>query len=323
MTNPLYSFDQLPATSGAAIRQFSDRFLATLGAAKPSMIDALMALETSPSPLLTFPVSQLRSQYTRTQGEDQAKTLRETSFDVKSEEFDDGFEVELKKLLQGTYSARRWKEAPARLVLAEEQFRASQFAAFIEAGTGTTKGTSITNGGAFFATTHKANLFDDSAGTFSNYQSSTKDVVSVTNIEAEVTLMQAAVKDENGNTLGVMPDTILCPIAKFEPLKNLLKKEMIVSGAAFESNPYLNSFNVIPIKEFTDANDWYLVDSKLLNDFPPIVMLRETVAPALALRVFDEASDFFKKTGKLKFNSHIWYGTAYGLPHAIRKIAGA
>jgi len=318
--NPLYTTEQLPTTSAAAIREFDDRFIAAIGASQPTgWVDTLGALVPTTAPMVTFPVSQLRTKYQRTQGEGRAKTLGEKSFDVKSEEFDDGYEARLADLFQQVFAYRNWGLAPGRLVLAEEQFRHDSIAALLELGTTTL----CVDGSDFFATDHPANLFDDSAGTWSNYQATPKDVVSVSNISTEVTLM-SAVKDENGKKLGVTADTLLVPTEKFEATKNMLKQAMIAVGGVSVSNPYMNGFNVIPVKELTDADDWMLVDSKLLaKGFAPWISLRQTMPTALSLRVFDEASDFFKKTGKLRIESHIWYGFALGLPHAIRLIKGA
>jgi hypothetical protein len=85
----------------------------------------------------------------------------------------------------------------------------------------------------------------------------------------------------------------------------------------------MNGFTVVPVNELTDVNDWYLVDSKLIGEVAPWVSLRQTVPSSLALRVFDEASDFFKETGRLKISAHIWYGFSLALPHAIRKVVVA
>jgi len=320
MTNPLYTIEQLPTTSAAAIREFDDRYIAAIGASKPSgWVDKLGALVPTNAPLVTFPISNLRSKYERTQGEGRAKTLGEKSFDVKSEEFDDGYEAKLQDLYTQTFAYRRWQQAPAALMLAEERFRHKQIALLLEAGQSRAYLDTDVN---FFSASHPANLFATAPGTFSNYQSVATDVVDVENIEAEVVAMMQ-VKDENGDILGVQPDTILVPVQKAEPLKNLLKKEMISDGTVSISNPYMNGFNVVPVPEFTDANDWYLVDSKLIAEFAPWISLRQTVPPELALRWFDTSSDFFKKTSKLRVESHIWYGFSLGLPHAIRKVVGA
>jgi len=320
MTNPLYTSETLPTTSLAAIREFDDRYLAAMGAAKAdTWADRLGALVPTNSPLVTFPVSQLRTKFQRTQGESRGKTFQEKSFDLKSEEFDDGYEAELMKLFTQTFSYRQWQKAPAALVAAEERFRQKQIALLLEDGE---NAAFLDVGKNFFSASHYSNVFDTSLDTWSNYDAAGSDVVSVTNIQAQVVEMNQ-VRDENGDFLGVAPDTILVHPSKAEPLKNLLKKEMIAESSVSVSNPYMNGFTVVPVNEFTDLNDWYLVDSKLIGEVAPWVSLRQTVPSSLALRVFDEASDFFKETGRLKISAHIWYGFSLALPHAIRKVVVA
>lgn len=322
MTNPLYTIDKLPTTSADAIREFDDRFIAAIAAADPNgWADRFGALVPSDAPMVTFPVTNLRSKFQRTVGEGRAKSSGEKSFDIKSEEFDDGYEAPLLDLYQQSFAYRRWQQAPAALVQAEARFRHQQIAAALEAGQSTAY---LDTGVNFFSASHPANLFDTSAGTFSNYNAGALDVVSVANIAAQAAYGHL-VKDENGDKLGVKYDTILCPAEKYEPLNNLLAKELILdsTGVAAESNPYKGRWKVEVIPEFTDANDWYLVDSKMVAEFAPWLALRQTVPASLALRWFDEASDYFKKTGKLRVESHIWYGFSLGLPHAIRKVVGA
>lgn len=323
MPNPLYTYDTLPSTSAAALREFDDRYLAALMAAPASgWQDQFGALAPTDAPMLTFPVSQMRTKYQKTLGENRFKTLQEKSFDVKVEEFDDGYEARLYDLFTQVFAYRNWQRAPERFVIAEGVHRAANIAALIEAGSST----ACVDGANFFSTSHPANLFDGDVGTWSNLSSGGTDVVSVANLQTEVSAMQTQVLDENGDELGVMPDTILVPTAKFEALKNLLKKEQIASaaGTASETNPYMNGFNIVPVREFTDANDWFLVDSKLIaQGLEPWVSVRQTMPASLALRHWDEASDFFKDTGKIKVSSHIWYGFALAFPHAIRKVVGA
>lgn len=319
--NPLYTIEQLPTTSAAALREFDDRYIAAMAAAQPTgWADKFGALVPTNAPMVTFPVSQLRSKFTRTQGEGRAKTFLERSFDVKAEEFDDGYEAKYYDLTKQAFAYRRWKDAAPALVVAEARFRMQQVAALLAAGTTT----ACVDGKNFFATDHPANLFDDDAGTYSNYQSAATDVVSIANLEQEVAAMQQ-VKDENGDFMGVAPDTILCGVRKAEPLKNLLKQSMIANAAGDVSvtNPYMNGFNIEVVPDFGTSLNWYLVDSKLVGELSPWIMLRENVAPALQTRIWDESSDYFKKLGKLRYEKHIWYGFGVGLPHAIRKIVGA
>lgn len=368
LLNPLFSFDQLPTTSAAAIREFNDRYLAAVGASKPTgWADTLGELVPTDRPMETFPVSQLRTLYRRTEGESRFKKLREKSFDVKTEEFDDGYEARLMDLFLQTFAYRNWQRAPERLVNAEEQHRHLQVALILD-GSGDRSGAvgsandpgglgrSCVDGAThFFATDHPANMTDKSVvspvtglATWSNYQSSAKNVLgssatgntgtfSLDNLQAEVIAMQTGVLDENGLLLGARPDTILVPMDYEEPLTNMLASDRILASitdgtshdvaAAAVNNFYKGKFNVVGVKEFTTKTgstaDWYLVDSKMLKDgIEPWVSLRQTVPQSLALRVFDESSDFFKNTGNIKMSSHIWYGFALALPHAIRRIKG-
>src|SRR5579872_1140508 len=244
-----------------------------------------------------------------------------------------------------TFSYRNWQKAPGRLVLAEEQFRHTSIASLLS--NGTTK--ACVDGKNFFATNHPANMTDTTiTSTWSNYQSSAKNVLgssatgntgtfSTDLLQAEVISMQTQVLDENGLLLGVDPDTILVPSDYYEPLKNGLMNDRLLQlvtnatsndvAAAAVENVYKGRFNVIPVKEFSLASgttaDWYLIDSKLVKSgVAPWITMRQTVPGSLALRVFDESSDFFKLTGKIRMSSHVWYGFSVGLPHGIRRITG-
>ncbi len=190
----------------------------------------------------------------------------------------------------------------------------------------------------------------DQSTTWSNYQSSEKNVLgslasgntgtfATDYIQAEVTSMQNAVPDENGVLLGADPDTIVVPNDYVEPLRIGLANSRMLAyvadaggasdaiGAAAIDNVYKGRFNVVAAKEFTQTSgstaDWYLIDSKLIRaGIAPWLSLRETVPQSLALRVFDESTDYFKNTGNIKLSSHIWYGFSLVLPHAIRRIKG-
>ena len=335
--NPLYVQAELPTTSQAAIREFNERYLAAIGASQPSgWADDLGDLIPVNSPMTTFPVSQLRTLYKRTEAEGRFKTLLEKSFDVKVEEFDDGYQARLMDLFLKIFAYRKWQEAPSRLVLAEEQFRHSQIAALLLAGTTTT----CVDGQNFFSTAHPANMVDSSvAGTWSNYQSTAADftdpMTGITSLQTECVNMSSGVMDENGQPLGARADTILCPLDVEEPLNNLLAKNLILAqgtgssanvAVGAVSNPYIGRFKVIGVKEWPltsgTTRDSFLIDSKLIKLASPWMSARLTVPGSLALRTYDESSDYFKDTGNIKVGSHIWYGFSLVLPHAIRRVKG-
>lgn len=324
MTTPLYSIDQLPSTSAEAIRVFDERYLAALSAVPAgSWARDFGDVFDVDSPKVTFPIGLLSTSYQATMGDSRAKTLGETSFDVKVSEFDTGYEAALLDITKNVYAYRKWAQIPARFVMAEDRFVAKNIAALLEDG----ENADCWDGSGFFDTDHAANVKDAAAGSFGNYQSSgSKSPTDIMDLTEEVTAMRG-VLDENGDKLGVEPDTILVPTALYQGLVNKLAQTMILEAGgstAPSSNPYVGKFNVIHVPEFANAKDWYLVDSKLLRSqgLAPWAALRYRVPTSLGLRWFDESSDFFKGSGKIKVTSHIWYGTALVMPHAIRKVDG-
>lgn len=332
--NPLYTIETLPTDDQAAIREFDDRYLASIGATPPASWSDAGDLIPTASPLITFPISSLAISYQRTEGESRFKTLLAKSFDMKVEEFDAGIEAKLLDLLQQVFAYRNWQQGPARLMLAEARHRNESIAALLEAGESLIWGSAANpiDGANFFSASHLSDLNDADSTTWSNYQATPKSVLSIANIQAEVTAMQDA-RDENGKKIGANPTRILVGTEKYESLKNLLAQALILGGgtstsvtSAGISNPFLGRFVVEHVPEFTDPDDWYLVDDNLRasSGLAPWISARYTVPnPALELRRFDESSDFFKNTGRIKVSSHIWYGFSLGFPHSIRKIKGA
>jgi len=324
----LTTIETLPASSQEAIQIFDERYLAQQMLQVPSgwMVE-FGEFHLTPSPTTIYPMAMLALKYLETidQG-GRFRTIGEKECTLNVVEFDDGVEVELMKLLTNAFSARRWYEAPARMLQAEAVFRNRLIATMLEANTALCGWDDL----ALFHDAHLANPKDASVGTFDNLQASTKDVVSVVNLEAEIALMME-VKDENGDKLGVMPDTVIVGTADFQPLVNLLKQDLIASaaGTATVRNPYGDGIlRVVYAPELTDANDWYLLDSKLIarGVVPWVVSKLDIAKPgfdALGLRRFDENSDRFKTTSKIAISSRIFYGHKALMPHAIRLVKGS
>lgn len=329
MTNPLYTHSLLPTTSQAAFREFDTRLVAAMAAAPVPAWTNYGLIAPTTTTMTSFPLSSLVLQYQQTQGESRFRGAAEKSLDLKVEEFDEGIEASLLDLFTKVFAWQRWQQGPVELLKAEARHRNKQIATLLHTGHSSTWGGASTpiDGANFFSASHKANFADASSATWSNYQSSGKTVLDISNIEEEVTAMQSGVRDQNGDIMDVNPDTIIVPAAVYEPLKNLLAQNMILdsSGTAGVTNPYVGKFKVEKATDLdrNDVNDWYLVDSQLASAMPPWLALRLTVPDSLGLRRFDEASDFFKNTGKIKTSSHIWYGFSLGLPYAIRKVTGA
>lgn len=320
--------DTLPTSSRDALELFDERFNAAQiqQAEQPDWVSVYGESSSTPALETRYPMSvlNLKFQETKTQ-EGRFRTIGEKDTILSVAEYDDGVEIELLKLLTNSFTAKRWAEAPGLLVRSERLFVLKLIAAALEANSGTCGWDDL----ALFHDSHKANPVKDGYGTFDNLQATTKDVVSLTNIEAEITAM-LEVPDVNGDALGVLADTVFVPRQKWQGLKNLLKQDFVPNGAgtATMRNPYNDAdLTVVPIHQFTDANDWYLLDSKMIAaGLVPWIVSKLALGgnfAALENRYFDESSDRFKETGKIAVSRHIWYGQKFLYPHAIRKIAGA
>ncbi len=314
----LLAVDLLPATSKDAIREFEERYLAGVSMAQPpGWASQFGDVFSVGSPYVTFPIGLMATKYLETKEQSSTfKTLEEKSFDVKVVEYDAGYEARKIDLLTNAFAYRKWTQAPGRFLLAEQRHINKNIVTLVEAGT---SGTTPWDGLAFFHASHLSNPADASSTTFSNFNAGAL-APTIANISAQMTLMRG-VLDENGEKMGVEPSHILLPTGKFQDVVNLLSQQMINNG---ETNPIYGKLTPVHVPELTDADDWYLVDQTLVKaGLAPWAALQYRTPSDLGLRSWDESSDFFKNTGKLKVSSHIWHGFGLVFPHAIRRVTGA
>jgi hypothetical protein len=318
----LLTVQTLPATSADAIREFNERYLTVITAAAPdSWADRFVFPVSSPD--VVFPISLLSTRFNETKEQSSRfKGMAEKSLSLQVVEFDAGYEAEKMKLLTNTYAYRQWSMVPGVFGDAEKRHVAKQIVKLLE----DTAQTSPWDGELFFDTDHRSNPAEvipatlGRANTWSNLQSVAADAADLAKIQAEMTAMRD-VRDTNGDKLGVEPKEIWLPTAKFQAVSDKLNQAFLASG---ESNPLAGQIKAVHVPDLIDADDWYLVDTDLLSKGVDIAVAANYRNVAdLGLRFWDESSDFFKDTGKLKVSAHIWYGFKLLFPHAIRKVVGA
>lgn len=318
----LFTKDTLPTTSEEAIRQFDERYLTAVTAAAPPGWCAPFIFPVG-APRITFPMSLLSTKYNETkEASSRFKTMAEQSFDLSVVEYDAGYEAKLLDILTNTFAYRNWGRAPAALADGEQKHVAKNLVSVLEAN-----GTSPWDSVAFFhATDHRSNpkeVITETLGrknTWGNLQSTPADPSDLTKIQAEMTAMRD-VRDENGDKMGIEPNEIWLPTEKFQIVSDKLNQALIANG---ETNPLKGKIKPVHIPDLTDTNDWYLVDTtQFAKGVEPMIAANYRDVGSLGLRFWDESSDFFKDTGKLKTSAHVWYGFKLVFPHAIRKVVGA
>lgn len=317
----LFTHQTLPATSADAIREFDEKYLASVTVAAPPGWCAPFVY-TVGSTLTTFPISLMSTRYNETkETSSRFKSMAEKGFDLNVVEFDAGYEAKLLDLLTNTFAYRNWGRAPAALTEGEMKHVAKNLAALLEDSAQLSPWDGLT----FFNDAHRSNPSEvipatlGRKNTFDNLQAGPL-APTIANISAEMTLMRD-VRDTNGDKLGVEPTEIWLPTEKFQGTSDLLNQAFMANG---ESNPLLGKIKPVHIPDLTDVNDWYLVDTnQFAKGVDPFLAANYRDVGSLGLRSWDESSDFFKDTGKIKMSAHIWYGFKLVFPHAIRKIVGA
>jgi hypothetical protein len=287
--------------------------------------------EDYPTPALEtkYPMSVLGLKFTEAKGSDtNFRTIGEKECTLTVAEYKEGVEVELLKLMTNSFVAKRWMDAPAGFVQAEQVFKLKMIATALVANTELCGWDDL----ALFHDSHLCNPKDPNSSTFDNYQATTKAVEDMADLEEEITLM-AEVLDINGDRLGVMPTHIGVPPQKFQKLKNVLKQDFIpnAGGTATMRNPYNDAgLTVVKMDQIAaDADDFYLFDMNLISkSVAPWIVAKLALQAAgfdkLGVRHWDmDNSDSCRAKSTIAVSHHVYYGFKFLYPHAIRKVLGA
>lgn len=320
----------LPSSSQDALEMWDERFTAAqLLAAPQTWVDELGEVHAVPALSTKYPMAFLALKFLENKArEGRFRTIGEKECELTVAEYSDGVEIDYIKVITNTFSAKRWADSAAGMVQAEQFFKLKLIAAALEANTATCGWDDL----ALFHDSHLCNPKDPNSATFDNLQATGKDVSDIAKLEEEITLM-AEVLDVNGDRLGVMPTHIGVPPAKFQKIKNTLKQDFIPStatpgaGTTTMRNPYNDgSLTVVRMDQLTDVNDWFLFDMGLISrGVVPWTLAKLALngLDALETRRHDTDSEMFKKTGRIGVSKHIYYGSKFLFPHAIRRVAGA
>jgi len=318
----LFIKDTLPTTSEEAIRQFDEKYLSAITAANPPGWCASFVFPVG-APRTTFPMALMSTRYNETKEmSSRFKAMSEQAFDLNVVEYDAGYEAKLLDLLTHVFAYRNWSRAPGALADGEMKHVAKNLVTLLE----DTAQTSPWDDLAFFSASHRSNpkevipATQGRANTWSNLQATPADASDLTKIQAEMTAMRD-VRDQNGDKMGIEPNEIWLPTPKFQIVSDKLSQALINGG---DSNPLIGKLKPVHVPDLTDINDWFLVDTtQFAKGVEPMIAANYRDVGSLGLRQWDESSDFFKDTGKLKMSAHIWYGFKLVFPHAIRKVVGA
>jgi hypothetical protein len=146
-----------------------------------------------------------------------------------------------------------------------EKYAASIFNnAFTGSGTIVVDGETIlsnSEGQALCSTAHPYSPSDST--TQSNYGTS---ALSPAAVEA-TRIAMAAIKDDKGQLISVMPDLILVPRALEETAWEIISSKGKVDSAENNANFHFGKYKLAVWDFMTDANDWFMIDSTMMRQY--------------------------------------------------------
>jgi len=314
---------RLPQSAREAIREWNDRFAASLLSPVPDGWAETYG-EVGPTTTIqtTFPISYIDTQFRSSRGPLTFDDFGSREVTLAVQEYQTGRRAELLRLKLDQIVYQQWLRHASTVNIAEAQHRAKQTAKLLEDG----ENIKCYDDEKFFSTKHPANPDKPQLGTFSNFQTVAKSPLVGKNIADEQAEM-SMVKDPNGDLLGIEADTMFVSGRLYPHMVDLINKQFVgvqtPGGAVTESNSLsIQKINVVKIPQLNNTLDWYLVDSTKVKQLVPWVILRMNPGMELEQRELGVGSDTFMKGGYLHISRHIWYAFGLFFPHAIRKIKG-
>jgi hypothetical protein len=344
-------FEEFGYSSQIALQNFRLEYNLALASLQGGWSEQVGKMLSDGAIKTTFPINFRSLQYKERTAEN-AATGQPLNADipVQQREFFEGQMIELRRLVKGDFAyIQSWAQLASDLARARTFLRDEVVQAILEAGTTGYWGASSVqptgiDGQPFFSTSHKINPFDSSkqlrgSATFSNYET-TPAALGAAALTAEKNYAtQVAAPD--GRELGIQFDGVLYPSLLQETLYNLLKiQDLIIDARASQPaiggganvpnafaqvrNPHYQSglemTRAIQLAGTDVTAHWYLYSREAIaRGLVPWVIAED---PTEEVRLFDEASDFYKMTGFIKYESHVFLNAALLYPHGIRKVNG-
>lgn len=346
-STPVQPIEEFGASSQIALQSFRLEYNIALASMPSAWAETVGQMLSDGAMKTTFPISYDATEY-QEKAAPNAAANQAQSFDieVKQREFFGAKQVELRRLVKGDFAyVQRWAQSAAEMARARVFLRNKLVATLLESGLSGYWGQSATlatgiDGQPFFSASHKINPSDPSrklrtVATFSNYQSSATPL-NAANLTAEKNAaLQVAAPD--GRELGIVFDGILYPSALEQTAANLLKVQDLIldaknplngvanaMGGGVRNPHYQSGMDMVRAMDLagtdTTANYYLFSREGISRGLPPWVICED---PTEEIRLWDESSDFYKSSGFIKIESHVFLNAVLAFPHCIRLVKGA
>jgi hypothetical protein len=333
MAKPLL---QLSGDAQRALEEFSTEFDAAFEAADPqSEWSTMLGLTKSSSALLvTFPINISAAGYVERKGEDKLRSMYERSLSLSPSEFADGVAEQARVVEQSDFSG--WAGEPARIAREARRHPNILIAAILEANPNLDFYIDKATGGgtakALFSTTHPANIFDSSFGTFSNLlaQADTSTATALNSAVMKAVFKNFATrKGANGRFMRLRPTHLVCSPNREEECKDFLESDLdrlafLEGGVGTQKNTQLttnnrwkNAIDLVVADELTSTSDDFLYFVDHNSGAKPWIVLDGGTPKEIT---YDYNDAMYKDRGLLGKKYVMQMGVAAALPHAIVRV---
>lgn len=336
MAKPL---QQLSFDSQRALEQFSSAFASSFEASDPASewAKAFGLVEVSQALLLTYPMSISAAGYKRRTGDDAARDMYERSISITPEEWTDGIKAQKRRLEQNDFAIQSWTNEASRM--AKEARRHANILAAkllhtnanLQLYKDATLG--IDAGIPLFSSSHQANIFDSTKGTFKNVLlGGGTDFVGGTIDNAMFAAVLnhglTGIKGANGQLMSVnYTDMIVHPkwaqLSKDFLGSDLMRADFLAGSGNTQlttNNRYKGIVNLVVADELAqiagvDPDKIYFVD----RNCPAKPFIVQDGGTPEETR-FDADSEYCKETGNVKVTYQLLMGVTGALPHGIVRV---
>lgn len=316
-------YQQISGDAQRALEDFSEAFAAAfmLEATEP-WSKALGFSNTSRALKTTYPIPVSAAGYHEFKGDLKYRALYEKSLELIPKTWQDGI-AELASVVEAP-DFIGWASEPQRIAAAAHVLPNEIIAAALEANP-----TSWT-GQAFFSSTHPVNVFDTSAGTFSNdlTYAGTDTAQLVAALRASMAGYSALrAPSQRGpsskrKSLMMRLTDVLVPPELEQPWKDVLENDQLIlavtSTSAFGAvnNRFKGAVNLVVCPELTETDVFYTRAGNKPGVYPWVV--QDEGSPEEILH--DKTSALYKTTLKVGVAYILRGNGALALPHAMQRF---
>jgi phage major head subunit gpT-like protein len=296
-----------------ALEEFSEQFSAAMaqGGVDPwakelGLYRASKALKT------TFPVPVSAAGYAEFMGDVKYRSIFQKSLELVPKTWQDGVS-ELASVIEAP-DFIGWTSEPAAIAQAAMSLPNEIIAGLLESNPASWTGQT------FFHAAHPQNIFDTSAGTFSNLRTGAT-LLNDDNLGKAKEYFRK-IKAPNGKPMGLRMTHLMVPPALEQTAKKLLEQDLIVQtvGTSFAAvnNLHKGTVKLVVADELTDDAKWYALALNKPGMSPWIV--QDEGAPEEIRH--DKDSSLYKSSLKVGLAYVMRGNGVLALPHAVQRFAG-